>query len=53
MEHNGSRLRERVRHIIFDHNTPVSRAFDVTLLALISFSVLLVMLETVEEIDER
>ncbi len=45
--------RERVRHIIFDHNTPESRAFDVALLVLIAFSVLLVMLETVEEIEAR
>jgi len=45
--------RARTRHIIFDHNTPVSRGFDVVLLALIVFSVLLVMLETVEEIDAR
>ena len=48
-----SRWRERTRHIIFDHNTPTSHAFDVALLVLISFSVLLVMLETVEEIDDR
>jgi voltage-gated potassium channel len=46
-------LRERVRHIIFDHDTPESRAFDVGLLALIALSVLLVMLETVEEIETR
>ena len=45
--------RERVRHIIFDHNTPESRAFDIALLALIALSVLLVMLETVEEIENR
>ncbi len=45
--------RERVRHIIFDHNTPESRAFDIVLLALITFSVLLVMLETVEQIEAR
>jgi len=45
--------RDRVRHIIFDHNTPESRAFDVTLLALIALSVLLVMLETVEELEAR
>ena len=45
--------RERVRHVIFDHNTPESRAFDIGLLALISFSVLLVMLETVEQIEVR
>jgi voltage-gated potassium channel len=45
--------RERVRHIIFDHNTPESRTFDIVLLALISFSVLLVMLETVDQIEAR
>ncbi|MBT8192020.1 MAG: ion transporter, partial [Acidimicrobiia bacterium] len=45
--------RERIRHVIFDHNTPESRAFDIGLLALISFSVLLVMLETVEQIEVR
>jgi voltage-gated potassium channel len=45
--------RERVRHIIFDHDTPESRAFDIVLLVLIAFSVLLVMLETVEEIEAR
>ena len=45
--------RERVRHIIFDHDTPESRAFDIGLLALISLSVLLVMLETVEQIEAR
>ncbi len=53
MNTEHSRWRERTRHIIFDHNTPTSRAFDVALLVLISFSVLLVMLETVEEIDDR
>jgi voltage-gated potassium channel len=45
--------RERTRHIIFDHNTPESRAFDVGLMGLIVFSVLLVMLETVQQIDAR
>jgi len=53
MEPNRNGWRERVRHIIFDHDTPASRAFDVTLLILIAFSVLLVMLETVEEIDAK
>ena len=42
-----------MRHIIFDHDTAESRAFDVALLGLIVFSVLLVMLETVEELDAR
>ncbi|MCP4306522.1 MAG: ion transporter [bacterium] len=53
MEPSRNGWRGRVRHIIFDHDTPESRAFDVFLLALISFSVLLVMLETVEELDDR
>ena len=53
VETSSNGLRERVRHIIFDHDTPASRAFDIGLLALIAFSVLLVMLETVEEIEER
>ena len=49
----GSGVRERTRHIIFDHDTRQSRWFDVGLLALIVFSVLLVMLETVDEIEQR
>ncbi len=53
MQTTATDWRERVRHIIFDHNTPESRAFDVGLLALIALSVLLVMLETVEEIEAR
>lgn len=46
-------LRERIRHIIFDHDTPESRGFDVGLMALIVFSVFLVMLETVEEVEAQ
>lgn len=49
----GTGWRERVRHVIFDHDTRESRAFDVGLLALIVVSVLLVMLETVEQIEAR
>jgi voltage-gated potassium channel len=49
----GTGWRERVRHVIFDHDTRQSRAFDVGLLALIVVSVLLVMLETVEQIEAR
>ncbi len=45
--------RERLRHIIFDHDTRESRAFDLALLVLITFSVFLVMIETVEEIETR
>lgn len=40
--------RSRARHVIFDNDTPAAKAFDVVLLALIIFSVLLVMFESVE-----
>ncbi len=53
MERHGNGWRERIRHVIFDHDTRESRAFDVALMALITFSVVLVMLETVEEIEAR
>lgn len=43
--------RERVRYVIFEHDTPAAKAFDVVLLGVIIFSVLLVMLETVEELE--
>lgn len=46
-------LRLRLRHVIFDHNDRPSRTFDVILLALISFSVLLVMFESVDAYRER
>ncbi|MBT8203018.1 MAG: ion transporter [Acidimicrobiia bacterium] len=53
MQSTATGWRERVRHVIFDHNTPASRGFDVGLLALIFLSVLLVMFETVEQIEAR
>ncbi|MDJ0497357.1 MAG: ion transporter [Acidimicrobiia bacterium] len=53
MQRDRNDRRARVRHIIFDHDTPQSRGFDIGLMALIVFSVVLVMLETVEEIDAR
>jgi voltage-gated potassium channel len=43
----------RLRHVVFDHNDRPSRTFDVVLLALISFSVLLVMFESVDAYRER
>jgi voltage-gated potassium channel len=45
--------RSQVRHVIFEHDTRAAKTFDVALLALISFSVLLVMLETVDQIEQR
>jgi voltage-gated potassium channel len=53
VNHTEPGLRERIRHVIFDHDTPPARAFDVALMAVIVFSVLLVMLETVEQIESR
>lgn len=45
--------RNRVHEIIFEADTPAGKAFDVALLVLITLSVLLVMLESVEEINNR
>jgi len=44
--------RERLRHVIFDHNTPVSKGFDVVLLIVILCSLLVVMLDTVKSIKD-
>ncbi len=41
--------RVRTRQVIFDNDTPAAKAFDIVLLVLIIFSVLLVMVESVEE----
>ena len=41
--------REQIRHVIFEHDTPAAKAFDVALLGLIALSVLLVMFESVDE----
>jgi len=40
--------RQKLWHIIFNHNTPVSRGFDIFLLIAILLSVVVVMLESVE-----
>ncbi|MGV3772805.1 MAG: ion transporter [Verrucomicrobiales bacterium] len=47
---NKAELRERLWRIIFLSDTPAGRAFDVALLWLVSGSVLVVMLESVESI---
>ncbi|CAN5847498.1 ion transporter [soil metagenome] len=44
-------LRRRLYKIIFDADTTAGRLFDIVLLVLILASVLVVMLETVEEVD--
>ena len=53
MQTEPTSLRERVRYVIFENDTPAAKAFDVALLVLILFSVLLVMLETVDQIEIR
>lgn len=42
--------RERLRRIIFDHNTPASKGFDVALLLVIGLAVLATMLESIENV---
>lgn len=46
-------FRERVRVIIFGTNTPSGKAFDVALLVAILLSILVVMLESVQRIDDN
>lgn len=48
-----SSLRKKVGDIIFEHDTPSSNLFDVLLLIAILFSVLLVMLESVNAVKLR
>lgn len=43
-------LKHRIESIIFRHDTPAGRGFDIVLLVLILISVLLVMLDSVDEI---
>lgn len=49
-EKESTAWRDRLRHIIFDHNTPASKSFDIVLLILIFCSLIVVMLDTVEPI---
>lgn len=53
MPDGRSSRRERIRHVIFEHDTQGAKAFDVVLLVLIVFSVLLVMFESVETYSTR
>ncbi|MCB1231957.1 MAG: ion transporter [Verrucomicrobiae bacterium] len=52
-EHQGDSLKERLWRIIFLSESGAARTFDVMLLWLISGSVLVVMLESVVEIEAR
>jgi voltage-gated potassium channel len=52
-EGGGWPVRERLREIIFEAETPAGRRFDVTLLWLIGMSVLAVILESVPDIEAK
>lgn len=46
-------LKQKIRKIIFEAETPAGRAFDIALLWCIGLSVLVVMLETVQGLDAK
>ncbi|MEM9917855.1 MAG: ion transporter [Bacteroidota bacterium] len=46
-------LKERIHEIIFEADTPVGRVFDVSLIIAILASILIVMLESVDELNQR
>ncbi len=46
-------LREQLRNIIFEHQKPVEKAFDVLLIVVILLSVVVVMLDSVAQISAR
>ena len=46
-------IRQRLYQIIFEHDTPAGRAFDIALLLAILLSVTVVMLDSVAEISQR
>ena len=47
------KIKIKVHEIIYEADTPMGKAFDVLLAALILFSVLIVMLESVASIDAK
>ncbi|MEM9525979.1 MAG: ion transporter [Bacteroidota bacterium] len=47
------KTRDRIHEIIFEADTPTGKVFDILLLVLIVLSVITVMLESVEEWDDR
>lgn len=46
-------LKEKLHEIIFEADTPAGKAFDVSIMVLIVLSVIVVMLETVDFINQR
>lgn len=53
MKDSFSPWRHRLHEIIFEADTPLGKAFDVSLLVLIIFSVILVMLESVADLNTQ
>ncbi|MEZ4885623.1 MAG: ion transporter [Chitinophagales bacterium] len=50
---SNHKKREELYHIIFGTDTPAGKAFDVVLLVLIVLSIILVMLESVEDLNQK
>ncbi len=50
--HQGDELKDRIWRIIFQSDTPAAKTFDVILMWMIGISVFIVMLESVESINE-
>ncbi len=50
---NFSPLKQKIHEIIFEADTPAGKVFDITLLIAIIVSVIAVMLESVQDINER
>lgn len=48
-----SRRREWLHEIIFEADTPAGKFFDVTLIILIAFSILMVMLESIDSVQSK
>ena len=49
----SSKFKEKVHEVIFEAETPAGKAFDVILLILIVVSVLAVVLETIQELNQK
>lgn len=52
-QYRRSKSKEKLHEIIFEADTPAGKWFDIILLVMITFSVLVVMLESVNEINEK
>ncbi|MEN0047126.1 MAG: ion transporter [Bacteroidota bacterium] len=48
-----NQLRDQIHEVIFEADTPLGKRFDITIMVLIVGSVLVVMLESVESLDDQ